>query len=81
MIEDSGEALHLLWAASPPYLKETTPGPSSASIASSVVQLMHTLLDRGGSVGGEALVSSGAMAPALHVRPTATGAGLPYKYG
>lgn len=67
VIEDSGDALHLLWAATPPFLKETTPGPAAPAISRSVVQLMSVFLTDGGPAAAEAVVASGAVAPAVHV--------------
>lgn len=68
VIEDSGDALHLLWAATSPHLRDGTAGLAEPTIARSVVQLMHAFLEHGGPNAGEALVSSGAVAPAVHVR-------------
>lgn len=67
VIEDSGDALHLLWAASPPYLKEATAGKSTSAIARAVVQLMHAFLTKAGPGAALAVVASGAVAPAVHV--------------
>lgn len=67
VIEDSGDALNLLWAATQPYLREGLAGPAAPTITRSVVQLMHAFLTKGGPTAGQALVASGAAAPAVHV--------------
>lgn len=67
MIEDSGDCLHLLWAATQPYLRDGLAGPAASAISQSVVQLMHAFLTNGGPTAGDALVSSGAVAPVVHV--------------
>lgn len=67
VIEDSGDALHLLWAAVPPFLRDGTAGPVQPTIERSVVQLMHAFLESGGPAAGETLVASGAVGPAVHV--------------
>lgn len=67
VIEDSGDALHLLWTATQPYLREGLAGPAAAGISQSVVQLMHAFLTKGGPSAGEALISSGAVAPVVYV--------------
>lgn len=67
VIEDSGEALNLLWAATQPYLRDGLAGPVAPTITRSVVRLMHVFLTKGGPSSGEALVTSGAAAPAVHV--------------
>ncbi|CAM9212486.1 unnamed protein product, partial [Ectocarpus sp. 12 AP-2014] len=66
VIEDSGEALNLLWAATQPYLRDGLAGPAAPTITRSVVRLMHVFLTKGGPSAGEALVASGAAAPAVH---------------
>lgn len=67
MIEDSGDALHLLWSATQPYLRDGLAGPAASTISQTVVQLMHAFLTKGGPSAGDALVSSGAVAPVVHV--------------
>lgn len=67
VLEDSGDALNLLWSATQPYLRDGLAGPAAPSITRSVVQLMHAFLTKGGPSAGEALVASGAVAPAVHV--------------
>lgn len=67
VIEDSGDALNLLWAATQPYLRDGLAGPSAPAITRSVVHLMHAFLTKGGPSAGQALVASGAVAPAVHV--------------
>eukprot|EP00752_Nemacystus_decipiens_P001840 g1774.t1 len=66
VLEDSGDALNLLWSATQPYLRDGLAGPAAPSITRSVVQLMHAFLTKGGPSAGEALVASGAVAPAVH---------------
>eukprot|EP00903_Cladosiphon_okamuranus_P008054 g7768.t1 len=66
VLEDSGDALNLLWSPTQPYLRDGLAGPAAPSITRSVVQLMHAFLTKGGPSAGEALVASGAVAPAVH---------------
>lgn len=68
VIEDSGDALNLLWVATQPYLRDGLAGPAAPTIARSVISLMHAFLTKGGPSAGQALVESGAVAPAIHVR-------------
>lgn len=68
VLEDSGDALNLLWSATQPYLRDGLAGSAAPAITRSVVQLMHIFLTKGGTSAGEALVASGAVAPAVHVR-------------
>lgn len=67
VIEDSGDALNLLWAATQPYLRDGLAGPVGPSISRSVVELVHVFLTKGGPTAGDALVASGAVAPIVHV--------------
>lgn len=67
MIEDSGDALHLLWAATAPFLRDGTTGPAEPTITRCVVELIHAFLESGGSSAAEALVASGAVGPVVYV--------------
>ena len=67
VIEDSGDALNLLWSATQPFLRDGLAGPVAPSISRSVVELVHVFLTKGGPTAGDALVSSGAVAPVVHV--------------
>lgn len=67
VIEDSGDALNLLWVATQPFLRDGLAGPVAPSISRSVVELVHVFLTKGGPTAGDALVSSGAVAPIVHV--------------
>lgn len=67
VIEDSGDALNLLWSATQPYLRDGLAGPVAPSISRSVVELVHVFLTKGGPMAGDALVASGAVAPIVHV--------------
>ncbi|CAM9376579.1 unnamed protein product, partial [Discosporangium mesarthrocarpum] len=66
VLADSGSQLFLLWAAMPPNVPADKAGPASAIITRTCIHLMHAFLSRAGSNGKEALVASGAIAPAVH---------------
>lgn len=67
VIEDSGDALNLLWVATQPYLRDGLAGPAGPTITRSVISLMHAFLTKGGLSAGQTIVESGAVAPAVHV--------------